>query len=148
MINISAVTDVVHYFVIKVLDNKRNKIEFLNWHGLRWELRLKYDWYFKYRAALLQVKYPKFKVEIHWGNEPATGKTLDQIRAAKLISKKSGITKAKNKLAAYKFEFECYKRGYSGLFPIEQEREHKRYAASIELAEEKIKRLEGELECI
>lgn len=43
-------------------------IESIRWEDLRFELRMKYDWYFTYRAALLQVKYPKYKIEIRQGN--------------------------------------------------------------------------------
>lgn len=138
--------DVVHFFNIKVMDRKPGElIEFLSWSGLRWELRLKYNWYFKYRAALLQVKYPKYIVETFWGNEPAQGKTLEHIINAKIISKKATITKGKNKLENYKQEFERYKSQYSRLFPIEHEQEYKKYVASIDFAVKKINRLQAEL---
>jgi hypothetical protein len=90
--NSNNVLDVVHWFNIKVIDNKREIVEFISWSGMKWELRLKYDWYFKYRAALLQVKYPKFEVKIYWGNEPATGKNLEEIKRGKIRAKKSKLT--------------------------------------------------------
>jgi len=127
----SSVSDVVHWFNIKVINHKREIIEFLSWSGLKWELRLKYDWYFKYRAALLQVKYPKFEVQTYWGNEPATGKTLEAILQDKIRAKKSKITQFKNKL-------ELAKATWSSLFPIEDDIDYQR-------AVEKIKRLEFEL---
>jgi hypothetical protein len=117
--NISSVSDVVHFFNIKVINSKRESIEFLSWSGLKWDLRLKYDWYFKYRAALLQVKYPKFEVQVFWGNEPATGKTLQEIIQGKIRSKKSKITEFKNKLS--KFE-----NSWSSLFPIEDDIDYNR----------------------
>ena len=126
----SSVSDVVHWFNIKVI-NKREIVEFQSWSGLKWKLRLKYDWYFKYRAALLQVKYPKFEVQTYWGNEPATGKTLEEIRNAKIRAKKSKITEYKNKL-------EKAKTTWSSLFPIEGDIDYQR-------AVEKINRLEFEL---
>lgn len=144
-IKTSSVHDVVHYFHIKVFDLKREKVETLSWSGLVWDLRLKYDWYFKYRAALLQVKYPRFKVETSWGNVPAEGKTLERIRQNKIKSKKATITKYKNRLNSYKQEFEDYKSGYTLLFPIESELLYQKFVASIDLAESKIKRLENEL---
>jgi hypothetical protein len=130
----SSVSDVVHWFNIKVINNRRELVEFLSWSGLKWELRLKYDWYFKYRAALLQVKHPKFEVQTYWGNEPATGKTLEEIRNAKIRAKKSKITQYKNKL-------EKAKISWSSLFPIEDDIDYQR-------AVEKIKRLEFELDSI
>ena len=126
----SSVSDVVHWFNIKVI-NKREIVEFQSWSGLKWKLRLKYDWYFKYRAALLQVKYPKFEVQTYWGNEPATGKTLEEIRNAKIRAKKSKITEYKNKL-------EKATTTWSSLFPIEDDIDYQR-------AVEKINRLEFEL---
>ena len=129
-----SVSDVVHWFTIKVINSNREIVEFLSWSGLKWESRLKYDWYFKYRAALLQVKYPKFEVTTYWGNEPATGKTAEEIRSAKIRAKKSKITEYKNKL-------EKAKANWSSLFPIEDDNQYKR-------AVEKIKRLEFELQSI
>lgn len=128
------VNDVSHYFNIKVYANSVQSgevIHFVSWSGLRWELRLKYDWYFKYRAALFQVKYPKYKVETYWGNEPATAKTLEQIKQAKIVAKKRKITEYKNKLKAAE-------ENWSTLFPIENDIQYQR-------AVEKIKRLEDEL---
>lgn len=130
----SSVSDVVHWFNIKVINHRREIVEFLSWSGLKWELRLKYDWYFKYRAALLQVKYPKFEVQTNWGNEPATGKTLEEIRQGKIRAKKAKITEYKNKL-------EKAKSNWSSLFPIEDDIDYQR-------AVEKIKRLEFELQSL
>lgn len=126
--------DVVHWFNIKVLNQKREVVEFLSWSGLKWELRLKYDWYFKYRAALLQVKYPKFEVQTFWGNEPAKGKTLEDIRKNKIRAKKSKITEYKNKLKKAE-------ASWSSLFPIEDDIDYQK-------AVKKIERLESELQCI
>jgi hypothetical protein len=125
------INDVVHWFNIKVINQKREVVEFLSWSGLKWELRLKYDWYFKYRAALVQVKYPKFEVQTFWGNEPATGKTLEEIRNAKIRAKKSKITQYKNKIYQAK-------TSWSSLFPIEEDIYYQK-------AMQKILRLEVEL---
>jgi hypothetical protein len=142
---ITNVSDVVHWFNIKVLDQKRQKVDFLSWSGLKWELRLKYNWYFNYRAALLQVKYPKFQVQTTWGNEPATGKTLEEIRKSKISSKKATITKAKNNLAGYLAEFEHYKKSYIEIFPIEDQLKYKEFLQNIALLKDKVNRLEFEL---
>ncbi|MCP9763818.1 hypothetical protein [Lacihabitans soyangensis] len=130
----SSVYDVVHWFSIKVIDEKRKVVEFVCWDGLKWQLRLKYDWYFKYRAALLQVKYPRLEVNCYWGNEPATGKTLEEIRLDKIRAKKSKITQYRNKL-------EKAKANWTSLFAIEDDVDYQR-------AVEKIKRLEFELRAL
>ena len=126
--------DVVHWFTIKVLNHKREVIEFYLWDNLRFKLRIKYDWYFKYRAALLQVKHPRFKVETYWGNEPAIGKTLLQFKKDKIKSKKSKITEYKNKL-------NLAKQNWISLFPIEDDPFYQK-------AEMKINRLENELKIL
>jgi len=130
----SSVSDVVHFFVIKVYDKRGglgSLIEFLKWENLTFDLRQKYDWYFRYRAALLQVKYPKYIVDVAWGNEPATGKTLEEIRQDKIRAKKSKITQYKNKLKKAELS-------WSSLFPIEDDFDYIK-------AVEKINRLEFEL---
>lgn len=129
-----SVSDVVHYFNIKVLNEKRDIIEFISWSGLKWNLRLKYDWYFKYRAALFQVKYPKFEIQTFWGNEPATGKTLEEIAQSKIRGRKAVLTKNKNLLIKAK-------KNWNSLFPIEDDPDFKR-------AVNKIKKLELELESL
>ena len=125
----------VHYYTIKVTDKLGgNLVEFLIWSGLKWELRLKYDWYFKYRSALLQVKFPKYIVVSHWGNEPATGKTLDQIKEQKRRSKKSQITKFKNQLLKAK-------ENWTSLFPIEDDQFYKKALHKISQLEYKLQSL-------
>jgi hypothetical protein len=142
------VSDVVHWYNIRVINAKREKVDFLSWSGLRWELRLKYDWYFQYRAALLQVKYPRYEVQTIWGKEPATGKTLEEIRKGKISSKKAQITKAKNNLSGYLGEFEHYKKSYIEIFPIEDQLKYQEFLPNIILLKDKVKRLEFELRSI
>jgi hypothetical protein len=125
------VSEVVHWCKIKVINEKREIVEVISWSGYKWELRLKWDWYFKYRAALMQVKYPKLEVQFTWGSEPATGKTLQQIQSDKIRAKRSKISQYKNKLQKARDH-------WSSLFPIEDD-EHYQKAC------EKIKKLEFEL---
>ncbi len=125
------VSDVVFYYNVKVLNNNRETVEYLSWQNLSWRIRRKYDWYFKYRTALLQVKYPKFEVQVYHGNEPATGKSLEEIIKLKIRGKKGKITEYKNKL-------DKYKKSWNSLFSIEDDDGYK-------LAIERIKKLESEL---
>jgi len=124
--------EVVHYVVIKVYSKRGGDlIEYYAWSNMKWQLRVKYDWYFKYRAALLQVKYPKYLVDLIIGNEPAKGKALEQIKADKLRAKKAKLTKYKNNL-------EKAKQSWASIFPIEEDQLYQK-------AVEKIKSLEFEL---
>ena len=142
---VSSATDRVHWVKIEVFDQSRNKIEVHVWTKLLWHLRVKYDWYFKYRAALCQVKYPKYNVQFTWGNEPAEGKPLEEIIRLKRIYLKGQVTKFKNKLAEFEEEFENYKKAYCQIFPIEEQDQFKMYMNSIELAVAKIRKKENEL---
>lgn len=120
----------VHFFNIKVLNHKREVVEYRSWSGLRFELRMKYDWYFKYQAALLQVKYPRFEVITFYGHEAAQGCTLEQLKQSKLVAKKATIAKYKNLLAKAEAEWTC-------MFTIEDD-------PTYQKAVQKISRLELE----
>lgn len=118
---------------IRVTEN-RNQLAFMKWSNMRMDTRVKYDWYFKYRAALLQVKYPRARVEITWGSEEATGRTKEQLLKAKIKGKKATLTKYNNILNEY-----VKKR--NSLFPIDDD-------PSYQNAIAKIKRLKCELESL
>ncbi len=124
-----------HWVVIEVRDRHGgDTLEFYKWDNLRFDLRLKYDWYFKYRAALAQVKNPKLYVEFRWGSEPAQGKTLEQLLQNKLRAKKGQVTKFQNILSKAVKE-------WNSLFPIEDDPIYQKCL-------QKLNRLKNEYECI
>jgi hypothetical protein len=132
MIETYQLPEVVHYFVIKVYTKRGgNLIEYHIWSDMKWQLRVRYQWYFNYRAALLQVKYPRYIVEVISGNEPAKGKALEQIKEDKRRAKKAKITQYKNKL-------QKARQNWTSLFPIEEDELYQK-------AVQKINRLELEL---
>jgi hypothetical protein len=131
--------EVVHYYHIKVIDKNRDPVETLSWKGLRFELRCKYDWYFKYRAALLQVKYPRLEVQVWWGHEPATGKTLEQILRDKLRAKKAKITEYKNKI-------QKARENWNSIFPIEEDVFYQKALGKISKHEFELRNIEAEIE--
>ena len=123
------VTDKSFFFKITAITKYNGDVvEQFNWEQLTWELRKKYDWYFKYRAALLQVKYPKYEILVTWGNEPAKDKTLEAIIKNKLISKKRKLTEYKNKLRKAESEWDS-------IFPIEDDFMYKRCKSRINYLE-------------
>jgi len=85
-------------------------------------------------AALVQVKYPKFQVDVFWGNEPAQGKTLEQIRASKIRAKKAKITEIKNKL-------EKARLNWCSLFPIEDDPTYQRAIEKLRVVEKELTEL-------
>jgi len=109
------VLDQWHWVKILILNDRREIIYHKFWGKLPWSTRLKFNWYFRYRAALLQVQYPKLEVELSWGNLPVTDVNLlhkrwnDRVRA-----KRSKITEIKNKLNAARNTWDL-------IFPIEDD---------------------------
>ena len=86
--------------------------EILSWK-VPWRLRLKYDWYFKYRAALLQVQNPKKIINFTWGNYiEISDKERGEISLRnRIIGKKRKITEFENKVKIVEKE-------WCELFPI------------------------------
>lgn len=69
---------------------------------LPWHVRKKWNWYFKYRAALAQVQHPKYLIEFTWGSiEPDTRTRIDFIKKD-ITTKKRMITKLSNELEKHK----------------------------------------------
>lgn len=83
-------------------------LEQLEYRDLPMKMAIKWGWYFKYRHALLQVKYPKGYIEtVHHNIEPE-GRSLERIEAERLqresITCKRMITKITNALSRYEEE--------------------------------------------
>lgn len=119
----------VHWVTIKVKQTHQATIEdyllILKWDNLPWAVRTKWNWYFRYRAALAQVHHPRCIVEFSWGNQPAQGKQLKQIRKERLSRAKAAVTKIKNQLAGAV-------REWNSLFPIEEDNAYKKAIAKME----------------
>lgn len=134
------VADVSHYFVITVHTKLGGtRIEFIKWDGMSFEHRVKWGWYFRYRAALLQVKYPKYRVDTSWGHEQATGRALTHSLANKLRSKKGKVTEYKNKIARFKGQ-------WFELFPIEDYPPYQKALVKYEKLVEELKELETQFD--
>jgi hypothetical protein len=93
-----------------------NVLEVLEWHNIRMYTYYRFLWYFRYRQALLQVKYPKANITAHWGVEDIfSQEEKDKIHLKyQIIAKKRKITEWKNKIQAYK-------DNWVSLFPIEED---------------------------
>jgi hypothetical protein len=87
-------------------------IEYCCWKNYSIELFQRWKWYFKYRAALLQIKYPRYIVNQNWGAEKSTGLTKSQLEEKlnknELTTAKRMVTKITN--AIEKFEVEERKK--------------------------------------
>lgn len=123
----------LHWVTIKVQTRMGGgTVEFLKWSELPFPVRVKWDWYFTYRAALLQVKYPRYIVHLRWGHEPLTE------NERKLIDLRNKVRAAKRKVTQYENKIAAAINHYNSLgyiFPIEDQPEYK--AAQIKLQQAK-----------
>lgn len=102
------------------------------------EFALRWNWYFKYRAALLQVQNPKMYVELTTGGDWIDD---DQGRINyrnKVIAKKAKITTYKNRLK----EIEST---WNELFPIKEDPKYINTIAIIEKEEKTLQEMEKAL---
>ncbi len=135
------VLTVVHWVIITVKVKMGEEVlESIKWDGLPWDVRMKWAWYFKYRAALFQVKYPRYEVEMRWGNRPMndTEEHLkERHRLNVIIAKKRKITEIENKL---KFG----RDNWDQLLPIEEDVYYKKAVAKLESLKCELKNLTNE----
>src|SRR4051812_27379087 len=85
-------------------------------NGLPFQIYNKWMWYYKYRAALEQVKNPRFHVELHYGSyDYVPTAEQEAVTFANLIKgKKATITKYERKL-------QMAEQTWCQLFPIEED---------------------------
>jgi len=138
--------DRVFWVMVQVIDEENRLIkDGMSWKDLSWDIRRKWDWYFKYRAALLQVKYPRMRVEMTWGSGLPT--RMDQairIHKNKLAGKKASITKTENLLRENREYMQKCKKEHSGIFPIEEDPQWKEALCVLDNLEIKLDRLKTE----
>lgn len=112
------------------------------WTGLALPMLVKYKWYFKYRASLLQIAHPKkhFFFTINRTFETADQrKALIQTITNKLRNAKSKLTQATTKL-------NLIKSGWNELFPVEQHPDYKKVEQELERREARIRELQSDLD--
>ena len=64
-------------------------IIYLSWRNMTFEHRMRWDWYFLYRAALMQVQHPRWTVNVFWGSEIiSTADDLLKWKKNKITAKK------------------------------------------------------------
>lgn len=106
---------------------------------LPYEVAIKWHWYFKYRAALIQVNNPRWYVELTSGSHEFVMPIEEKRRLLKdkITAKKAKITKVIN-------EFERVKREWVSIFPIEQDHRYEPTVLKIEELKNELKSLEFE----
>jgi hypothetical protein len=112
-----------------------NKKIVRQWPGLRFELAIKYQWYFRRVAALHQLQYPRHIVGFEWSRMASQEeKEISEKKSLKdkIVAAKSKVTQAENQLRDLK-------AGWKELFPIEQ---HPKWEATQKKLREKQTQLE------
>lgn len=99
-------------------------IEHLRWDNMSFDVRCKWDWYFKYRAALIQVKYPRADVQCIEGHDAATVNILENIKSNQIRAKKGKISEIKNKI-------EKARENWNELFAIEDDEMYQKAMAKL-----------------
>ena len=107
------------------------------WTGLRFHNFNKYRWYFRYRAALLQVKYPMQYVELRNSDYDyvPTREILLKRKRDLVIAQKGLYTKATNRL-------NDYKNNWVSLFPIEDDLLYRKAITKIGYIQTKVLELQ------
>ena len=108
-------------------------VESFLWEGFKFQLFTKYQWYFRYRAALLQVKYPKYHVEKYTG--PDKSRNPEEILKWRIRAKKAKITETKNKL-------QKARDYWDQLFPIEEDPLYLKAIAKLERLKSELKEMQ------
>lgn len=104
---------------------------FLKWENMPYSMRIKWDWYFQYRLALIRVEHPKWQVvEIHFDSkELVPERDLNEYQLkARISALKAQVTKAQNQFDTIMSNFETLKANWHEMFPIE---EHPKYDATM-----------------
>jgi hypothetical protein len=133
-----------HYVAITVHEKGYGSlvIDFLRWKDLTFDIRIKWEWYFRYRAALLKVKYPRSMVLYQWGNYEVESEEDAARRALKnrITAKKGKVTEVSNKLKQFETE---WSKKY--LFPASDQPEHKFLTEKLTRVKKDLIQLENQL---
>ena len=116
-----------------------DKIYFRLWKDLPWSLMCKYKWYFEYRAALLKVNYPKYKVDHTWGKYEKKGKSRMQHFNTKYAAAKGQVTKLENQIAKAELS-------WNKLFPIKDDPIYNKYLKKLSDKKSELLAIEKDIE--
>lgn len=119
---------------------ERKELEKLQWMFFTHEAVTRWKWYFKYRAALLQIKYPKYDVEIKYSTSDmkSTNQEINLLKR-RITAKKRKVTEFYNKA-------EAIRSSYNELFPVEQNPEYSTYKQIYLKKKEELAVLEKEMQ--
>jgi hypothetical protein len=105
--------------------------------------KIKWMWYFNYRAALYQVKNPRAVIVIDHG-------IYDHVPKEEFLAKilRDKIRNRKGKITEWEGKVKRFKENWNSLFPIEENPSYKSALARIERAKQEKENLEAEFQII
>ena len=107
------------------------------WDNYKFAQYMKWKWYFRYRAALLQIKHPKQAVEIVDFNWTISDKEIEK------IAFKNKLTKAKADLTKWENKLNEFIANWNLLFPYTDDPSYKSTLVRIEEQKNKLQELEA-----
>jgi len=112
----------------------------MKWDGLSFAQANKYDWYFRYRAALFQIETPQQFIEIRKWNYPHVDPVKVQLLRLqnKLIAAKGAVTKIEGQLT-------LARNNWNALFPIEEEPLWGKAQEKLERKRKEVREIEEEI---
>lgn len=125
--------------IVKQHDYTTEPVANFFWDRMSAESRKRWDWYFKYRAALLQVMYPRYHVEFVWGTY---SKPTDEM----IIAVRNQWISAKRKVTEYENKLQKAKDNWNEIFPIEEDVRYKNTVKYIDEKKSKVFLLRCELD--
>ncbi|WP_148043585.1 hypothetical protein [Chryseobacterium sp. G0240] len=90
------------YFFEAIVYTKRfggTFVEKKYWYGYNIEWFQKWKWFFNYSAALLQIKYPKYDVDVKWGAKKP--ELIEDFNVLKQRKAKKDLTTCKRMITKY-----------------------------------------------
>ena len=129
----------VFWFCIKIQTGRHgiSKPTIIRWDDLPWAVRTKWDWYFKYRAALAQVQNPRAEITVTWGNAEPDTRTRERIRTEQISRQQAKVTKVQNQV-------NLARANWNDLMPIEEHPHYIKAMAKLDALKAELWRLKTE----
>jgi hypothetical protein len=110
------------------------------WDGLPYQVRLRWDWFFRYKAARFQVEHPRWCIELSHGRIDHI--MTDEEAAAKALADK--LQAAKARVTRIERQRDAYQEQYAGrhLFPIWEDAIYQKLSKKLIEAKQKLKFLD------
>jgi len=126
-----------NYHIEVKLDNV--VIATLYWGNLPFKIYYRWFWYFKYRAALYQVKYPRAVVTSTYGMQKGN---VNPHCKKKFLENK--IVAAKRNITMYENRIKKFGESYNELFPMDEHDNFKELKRRLENSKKRLEDLKTE----